>query len=151
MSNTVPIDESILDFFSLSDNDKVIVVRIGLQCINKSKECSSEEWKIKMDEIENSYISKLNNSEQELKNQIEMFKQYKENILFKMDYNYMNDLDDYLNYYMDCIFYNTKIIKNIPNFVRTIEYKDTIKILKTFKTKKHFVFLYNKSYKKQKD
>jgi len=68
-----------------------------------------------------------------------------------MDYNYMNDLDDYLNYYMDCIFYNTKIIKNIPNFVRTIEYKDTIKILKTFKTKKHFVFLYNKSYKKQKD
>jgi len=78
MSNTVPIDESILDFFSLSDNDKVIVVRIGLQCINKSKECSSEEWKIKMDEIENSYISKLNNSEQELKNQIEMFKQYKQ-------------------------------------------------------------------------
>tara|TARA_B100001778_G_scaffold334972_2_gene350001 strand:+ start:10807 stop:12033 length:1227 start_codon:yes stop_codon:yes gene_type:complete len=81
----------------------------------------------------------------------EMFKQYKENILFKMDYNYMNDLNDYLNYYMDCIFYNTKIIKNIPDFIRTIEYKDTIKILKTFKTKKHFVFLYNKSYKKQKD
>jgi predicted Zn-dependent peptidase len=81
----------------------------------------------------------------------DMFDQYKQRIIFKMNYNYMNNLDSYLNYYMDCIFYNRKIIKDKSKYINSIKYRDCIKILKEFKTKKHLVFLYNKSYKKQKD
>jgi hypothetical protein len=81
----------------------------------------------------------------------DMFNQYKQRIIFKMDYNYMNELDSYLNYYMDCIFFNRKIIKDTAKYINSIKYRDCIKILKEFKTKKHLVFLYNKSYKKQKD
>lgn len=81
----------------------------------------------------------------------DMFKQYRQRIIFKTDYNYMNELDSYLNYYMDCIFYNRKIIKDISKYINSIKYTDSVKILKDFKTKKHLVFLYNKSYKKQID
>ena len=82
---------------------------------------------------------------------IKIFKLFKQKLLFDMDYDYMNNIDDYLNYYMDCKFYNYKLIKNIPKFVKTINYQDAIKILKYFKKQKYFIFLYNKNYKKQKD
>lgn len=78
MSSTVPIDPSIMDFFTLSEKDKIIVIRIGLQCLDKSKECSSEEWKLKLDELENSYMDKLQSSEKELQNHLESFRQYQQ-------------------------------------------------------------------------
>ena len=55
MIHLVPSDPSIEDFFKLSETDKVIVIRIGLQCLEKSKDCSSEEFEGKMIELEKRY------------------------------------------------------------------------------------------------
>lgn len=71
-------DPSIEDFFKLSETDKVIVIRIGLQCLEKSKECSSEEFECKMVELEKRYTEKLESAEHQLKQQIDIFRQYQE-------------------------------------------------------------------------
>jgi len=83
----------------------------------------------------------------------EMFKTFKQHLLFEYEYNYMLGFDAYTNYYMDCILYNNKILtqQNKIKLIHDITYADTVNILKNFKTRKHLMFLYNKNYKKQLD
>ena len=84
---------------------------------------------------------------------MEMFKTFKQHLLFEYEYNYKIGFDDYTNYYMDSILYNRKILNTNykKKLINSIDYKDTLKILKDFKSKKHLMFLYNKNYKKQPD
>jgi predicted Zn-dependent peptidase len=83
----------------------------------------------------------------------DMFKTFKQHLLFNSEYNYMIGFDAYTNYYMDSLFYNRKILTldNKIKLIKSITYMNTLKILKNFKSKKHLIFLYNKKYKKQKD
>ncbi len=78
MIHVIPSDPSIEEFFKLSEPDKVIVIRIGLQCLERSKDCSSEEFECKMIELEKKYTDKLESSENKLKQQKDIFHQYQE-------------------------------------------------------------------------
>lgn len=81
------------------------------------------------------------------------FKTFKNHLLFEYSYNYNTGFDDMTNDYIDSIFYNRKILflKDITKIIKNITYTDSLKILKDFKSKKHLMLLYNKSYKKQID
>lgn len=79
----------------------------------------------------------------------EMFKMTKNKLYFSTLYNYMNDYDDFQNYYVDCIFFSKPII-NIPDRIKNVKYKDTCTMISKLKKLNRLVFLYNQKYKKPK-
>ena len=79
----------------------------------------------------------------------EMFKMTKNKLYFSTLYNYMNDYDDFQNYYVDCIFFSKPII-NIPDRIKNVKYKDTCTMISKLKKLNRLVFLYNQKYKKAK-